>query len=281
LQRLHEKVGLSYTYPPGEVKRVLIEAVMQVDGVLAAPPPDILLLEYGESAIIYDVRYWIDNFAHRQLISDTVLTRIWYAIKRKGMSVPFPIRDVNLRQVPEDFERRVQEQLRQEIFAQLRPLSVFSPLSDEQIDQLSQRAQAHHYTEGEVLVRQGDMGDSLFVIKSGRAQVEVDDNNGRVTTVAKLGQNDFFGEMSLLTGEQRSASVVAETETEVVVVDKSAIAKVLAADMAALEELSQVVEERFQDRAEKVAAAAEKRPGRRRVRDSNLLARIQSFLGLK
>jgi branched-chain amino acid transport system substrate-binding protein len=197
------------------------------------------------------------------------------------MSVPFPIRDVNLRQVPEDFERRVQEQLRQEIFAQLRPLSVFSPLSDEQIDQLSQRAQAHHYTEGEVLVRQGDMGDSLFVIKSGRAQVEVDDNNGRVTTVAKLGQNDFFGEMSLLTGEQRSASVVAETETEVVVVDKSAIAKVLAADMAALEELSQVVEERFQDRAEKVAAAAEKRPGRRRVRDSNLLARIQSFLGLK
>jgi small-conductance mechanosensitive channel/CRP-like cAMP-binding protein len=281
LQRLHVKVGLSYRNPPGKVRQVLQQAVVQAKGVRADLAPDALILEYGESAIIYDVRYWIDDFSRNAEIRNTVLTQIWYALDREGMSIPFPIRDVNLRQVPEDHERRLKEQLRQEIFASLRPLTVFAPLSDEQIERLAQHARVHRYTTGELLVRQGDRGDSLFVMKSGKARVDVRGENRRITTVAMVECDDFFGEMSLLTGEHRSASVIAESEVEVIVVDKSALARVLAADMEALKGLSQVVEQRFQDSAQKVAAAAADEDGQEQDQATNLLSRIQGFLGLK
>ncbi len=281
LQRLHVQVGLSYQYPPGRVRQVLRRAVAQVKGVRNDLAPDALIVEYGDSAIIYDVRYWIDDFARNSEIRNAVLTQIWYVLDREAMSIPFPIRDVNLRQVPEDHELRLKEQLRQEVFARLRPLTVFAPLSDEQIEQLAQHARVHRYTMDELLVRQGDQGDSLFVMKSGKARVDVRGENGRITTVATVGPDDFFGEMSLLTGEHRSASVIAESEVEVVVVDKSALARVLAADMEALKALSQVVELRFQDSAQKVAAAAADEDGQELGQATNLFSRIQGFLGLK
>ncbi len=281
LQRQHLEIGMSYSHPPGEVKQVLQQAVCRADGVIAEPPPTVLVKGFDSSAVLYDVRYWIDNFARYADIRDHVLSQIWYVTQREGLVIPFPIQDINVRQLPEDYEQKAQERLQQEIFSQLRPLTVFAPFSDEQIIELAQHAQVHQYTLNELLVEQGDEGDSLFVIKSGQARVDVRDERGQVTTVAYLGPKEFFGEMSLLTGQQRSASVIAEGETEVILVDKSVLARVLAADPEALEALSQVVEERFQNSADKVAAAAQAKLGASDGREHTLLARIQSFLGLK
>ncbi len=281
-QRLHVSVGLSYTYPPGDVKRILDKAVRDAEGVLDVPGPDILIQEYGESAIIYDVRYWIDDFAHTPEIQDAVLTRIWYAIRRAGMSVPFPIRDVNLRQIPEDFEIQARERLQQEIYDQLRKLPIFSPLSDDQIRHLANEARAERFTADEYLVRQGEVGDSLFVINNGQTRIDVRDQAGSVMTVAHRGPGDFFGEMSLLTGERRTASVIAEGETEVVIVDKDALAHVLSGDLESLEALSHIVAQRFQELAAKMAEAEERRPVEALVvEEASLLARIQGFLGLR
>jgi small-conductance mechanosensitive channel/CRP-like cAMP-binding protein len=281
LQRLHVNVGLSYTYPPGEVKRVLLQAVTQADGVCVEPAPDILTSAYADFAITYDIRYWIKDYAKHPEIRDAVLTRIWYAIRREGMSVPFPIRDVNLRHVPEDQELQQRARIRQDVFVHLRSLTLFAPLSDEQIEELAHQARVERYTKGEVLVRQGDEGDSLFVVKSGRVQVDLQGEDGHVMTVAHRVEDEFFGEMSLLTGERRSASVIAESETEVVIVHKSAMAEVLAADLATLEALSKEVEQRQREAAAKLAAATESRPGKAAAQESNLLSRIQGFLGLK
>lgn len=282
LQRLHVEVGLSYTAPPGDVKALLQESAVQVEGVLPEPPPTAVLSKFGDSAVIYDVRFWIDNYANRDEVSDLVLTRIWYALDRQGMSIPFPIRDVNLRQVPEDLERRQRQALTREIYALLRALPVLKPLSDDQVQQLAERSKTQRFTVGELLVRQGEKGETLFVIKSGRARVDVRGEQEQVATVAMPGPNDFFGEMSLLTGERRSASVIAETETEVVVLEKLALAEVLAADMVALEALSLVVEKRLQESAEMVAAAAEPtRDPSAPVLEQSLMARIQGFLGLR
>jgi len=279
-QRLRVSIGLSYTDPPGEVRRVLLRAVGQAEGVCAEPPPEVLIREYGESAIAYDAHYWVDDYARHQHVRDAVLTRIWYALQREGMSIPFPIRDVNVRQIPEDYALQTQEHRRQQVFIQLRPLAVFAPLSDEQIELLARKASSHRYTAGEYLVRQGEVGDSLFVIKSGRARVDVQGTNGHVTTVASRGPNDFFGEMSLLTGERRSASVIAETETEVIIVGKESIAEVLSEDLDRLEALSKAVEARLQESAAKIAASAGKQDDHSALPTTHLLTRIQNFLGI-
>ena len=140
VQRRHAQIGLSYAYPPGDVKRVLLESLRNSDGVLASPQAEVFVSESGDSAIVYDVRYWIDDFSKRQMIHDEVMTRIWYAIRREGMSVPFPIRDVTVRQVTEQDAILQREQSILDCYAQLRPLSIFTALTDEQIHLLAERA---------------------------------------------------------------------------------------------------------------------------------------------
>jgi small-conductance mechanosensitive channel/CRP-like cAMP-binding protein len=282
LQRLHATVGIAYRHPPVLVKEALSRATSGAEGVAADPPPEILVKDYGEFAIHYDVRYWITDYARAQQIHDAVMTRIWYELRRAGLTIPFPARDVTVRMLGDDHDARAQEQLRREIFAELRPLAVFAPLSEAQIETLVRGADLQRYTAGETLVRQGDAGDSLFVIKSGKVRVDVRSESGQVTTVAALDSGDFFGETSLLTGEPRTASVIALAETEVVVVDKADFAEVLAADTGILEGLSMALESRMRNLAEQVAAAgADADLARQPPQRAALLTRIRGFFGVQ
>ena len=278
--RMHVKIGMSYGEPPSKVKQVFLQTVRQVDGVLQDPSPDVLITDYADSSIVYDIRYWIKDYAHSPEIRDAIFSRAWYAIARAGMSVPFPIRDLNVRQISENYEMRIQEKLRDQVFTHLRPLPVFSPLTDEQIAVLSHRAKLHQFTQGEYIVRQGDSGDSLFVIKSGRVRVDVEHVDGRTVTVATRGPAEFFGEMSLFTGASRSASVIAEMETEVVTVCKDDLARAIESDFGRLAAMAQVIESRMQEANQKITAAVEVADRPDTVREDTLLKRIQTFFGL-
>jgi CRP-like cAMP-binding protein len=210
------------------------------------------------------------------------MKRIWYALRREGLIIPYPIRDVNGRSVADDQAQAAinVERMQIEVFEVLRPLPLFEPLSDDQIHQLARGATLRRYTSGEMLVRQGEAGESLFVIKDGRVQVSVMSDNGQSTVVAAHGAGNFFGEMSLLTGEPRSASVSAVMDTEVVVVDKTDVTRLVMADHSIAEALSNVIESRVRGTAEQIAIEAEARSGKQVAQQSLLLNRIRSFLGI-
>lgn len=276
-QRMHVRVGLPYGVPPGRIREILQPAVEQVGGVLSAPPVDILVAEYGDSAIVYDVRYWIDDYGRTPEIRSEVLARIWYAINRAGISVPFPIRDVTLRTVTAETERELHDRQQDEIIRSLRPLPIFAPLSDEQIEKLADQTAVKRFYAGEALFRQGDEGDSLFVVVSGRARVEFRNARGERQVLAIRQPGDFFGEMSLLTGERRSASVTAETDLVVEVVDKAAFAPVLSGDLSSLKMLSEIVEGRAADLRQIDASLPEPEQA---GGPEKLINRIARFLGL-
>ncbi len=282
LQRMHATVGIAYRHPPAVVKEALSRAAAGAEGVSLDPPPEVIVKDFGEFAIHYDVRYWITDYARAHQIGDAVLTRIWYELRRADLTIPFPARDITVRTLAEDHQAQAQEQLRRDTFAELRPLAVFAPLSDAQIEMLVRGADLHRYTNGEALVRQGDAGDSLFVLKSGKVRVDVRSESGQVTAVAALGPGDFFGEMSLLTGEPRTASVVAQSETEVVVVDKPDFAAVLAGDTSILEGLSLALEARARNVVEQIAAAdAEASSAKQPPQRAALIKRIRGFFGVQ
>lgn len=281
LQRLHVQVGVAYRCPPGVVKEVLARAAGQVAGVCRDPAPEILIRVFGEFAVYYDVRFWITDYAQALQIQDAVLTRAWYALRRAGLAIPLPARDVTLRTLPEDHEERVEEQRLQQVCAALRPLTVFAPLSDTQVERLARSSSLQRFNTEEALVHQGEAGSSLFVITAGRVRVDVKSENGQTVTVGSLGPDDFFGEMSLLTGEPRSASVIAEAETEVVVVDKAAFATVIAADTGIVEALSVALESRARRLAEQTASGPELLPEQRPPYQAALLKRIRKFFGIE
>ena len=281
LQMIHANLGLAYRHPPGLVKETITRAVAATDSVEQTPPPEVLIKSFGESAIEYDVRFWITDYEHLPQITDAVLARIWYSLKRDGLEIPYPTRDVFMHTLPEDHETRAQEKLRRDVLAELRSLAVFKPLSDLQVEQLAQSARLHRFAAGEVLVQQGDQGDSLYTIKSGRVRVAARAANGQVNILASLGCGDFFGEMSLLTGEPRSASVIAEIETEVVVVAKADFAAVLQADISIVESLSVALEERMRNASVVTATEADPDASPGLTQRPALIHRIRGFFGIK
>ena len=77
--------------------------------------------------------------------------------------------------------------------------------------------------EGKVIVSQGDLGTSLFVISAGMVRVVINTTGGNIKEVKKLGSGEYFGEMSLLAHEPRSATVIAHTDCQLLEIDKNSI----------------------------------------------------------
>jgi len=280
LQRQHVKVNLNYQDAPSVVKDVLKRAVLEADGVLSDPAPEVVIREFGDYAIHYIVYYWINDYARVIQINDSVLHRVWYGLNRAAISIPYPSQHLTLRQLSDDYEAQMQERLRREVFRELRGLDVFSPLSDSQIESLARDSVIHRYSAGEVLVRQGEAGDSLFTIKNGKVRVDVRDAAGQVTTVDTIEADGFFGEMSLLTGEPRSASIIAETETEVVVVDKAAFAEVLKSDSKLPDALSRELNRRLQNAVVRASMRATVIRSKHDDQQTALIKRIRGFFKL-
>lgn len=277
-------VGISYTSPPEQVKKILLQAALDTRGVSVRPAPSVLLEGFGDSSINYQVRFWITDFTAKPLIMDSVRTRIWYGLHRAGMNIPFPIRDVYLHQMEADQEELLLEKRRSEILSVIRNTPLFNPLPPDQLMELVDGCSLLRFTAGEVLVRQGDQGDSLYIVKSGGVEISVTAGEGhRAMKVAELEAGSFFGEMSLLTGEPRSATVTAREETEVVWVSKDGMNRVFQSDPSLVAPLSELLETRIGDlrkasiESEKTVEGHDdaKRPG-----GHDLLARIRVFFGL-
>ena len=126
----------------------------------------------------------------------------------------------------------------------LRQIPLFQELSSEQRQAIASKVQRHVYSVGERVVAQGAPGDSMFVITEGVARVLIENKGGGQQEVTRLGVGDFFGEMSLLTGEARTATVTCARPLVVLEVKKDVIAPLLAESPDLADRLGQVLAER-------------------------------------
>ncbi len=284
LHLTHITVGVAYAHPPERVKKVLLGAVSDTNGISTKPSPTIFLADFGKSSIQYDVRFWITDFSRKPHIADAVRSRMWYCLQRAGMSIPFPIRDVYLHTVAPDHEEKLRAELHEDIINELNKVELFKPLTVEEITTLANYSAILRYTRGETMVRQNDTGDSLYIIRSGSVEITMTTGKSEPVVLASLGPGNCFGEMSLLTGEPRSATVTALEETQVVVVDKNGLQALLESNPTLVEPLSMMLEKRSE---EQVASKTKASKRRRKVEDKfgdkhkeDLLARVKSFFKL-
>ncbi|HZY32112.1 MAG TPA: mechanosensitive ion channel family protein [Candidatus Methylomirabilis sp.] len=274
-------VGVHYRHPPNQVIGALMEAVEGADGVVSKPTPTAKVLKYGDSSIEYQVRYWITEFENLSKIEGVVLSNIWYAFKRHGIEIPFPIRTVQLHTVTEESERQLQARGLGERLALLREVDFLSPLTPEAITHAANSLQLLLYEAGRTVVRQGDEGDSFFLISRGRVGVWVGETDNDAQPVATLGRGQCFGEMSLLTGARRSATVRSLEDSELLVLGKAEFRDILLADPKVVESLSQILSIRQREQEAAVArerGAVHQRPESDPARQ--LLDHIKSFFGI-
>jgi small-conductance mechanosensitive channel/CRP-like cAMP-binding protein len=278
--RLHAmrlQVGIDYRTPPNVVKEALLRATASAQGVLPEPRPKVFLHQFGDSAITYEVKFWMEDHARYNEIVDAIRTNVWYELQRQQITIPFPIRTVQIQKAAEEEPTRDQSALRLVLSQQ----TVFQCLDERQLDRLIAQARRCQFGRGEKLIEQGQAGDSMFVLARGEANVIVQ-RNGEPTVVAVLKAGDCFGEMSLLTGERRSATVVAQTDCEVAEIEKASLQEILQAQPQLLNRLSELLAQR-QMATEGILASrsADQTPTAiKRDYVTNFLTKLQSFFEL-
>jgi small-conductance mechanosensitive channel len=242
-------IGLEYDAPPDLVKKVIIDVLYQHQKVLKHPVPDVLLNTFGDSAILYEIRFWHENFSNEPRIKSEINIRIWYALRRRNITIPFPIRDIRHTHKERAYQAAKRGHSCNDMVLMFENVPVLSPLSLEERDQLAHLVEIEPFGEGEIIVRQHETGDSLYIITKGTCEVLLESHSRQFKQVAVLKKGDFFGEMSLLTGEPRSATVRAIEDTEVIKIQKDIFSKILSANSGISEYLGQVLAERQQQLA--------------------------------
>src|SRR5437588_12137070 len=191
-----------YTDSPAKTIHVVREAVRDADNVSEKITPIVRIRGLGDSSIDWEIKYWLDDYAKYNDTDALVRQRVWYALRRSGLSFAFPTRTLHIeRNVP---VRPITAQ--DQIADRLSAVDVVSPLSTSELRQLAKATAGHVFAPGETLIRAGDEGSSMFVVHNGRVAVQVADHGGP-RTVAELTEGNFFGEMALFTGEPRTANV--------------------------------------------------------------------------
>jgi CRP-like cAMP-binding protein len=191
---------------------------------------------FMDSGIHYNLRFYLEEYATLLEARDRVLRRVWYAVTREGKTFPYPHREI-VRKEPAPPFRMDAVAIRES----LRGIELLSPLGEEDLDALVPLVRLRVYGRGETVVRQGEEGDSLFINLSGDLEVSVDGQ-----TVGSLSRGDFFGEMSLLTGEKRRATVTAVDEVRLIEISKGAIGPIIRSHPSVLEGLSSALGDRLQ-----------------------------------
>jgi small-conductance mechanosensitive channel/CRP-like cAMP-binding protein len=215
-------VGVDYNTPPNKVKDALFQATIHAEGVQKAPEPKVFLKNFGDFAIQYEIKFYMLSHQEYNDVCDAIRTNIWYKFKRQKITIPFPIRTVEVSR--KQAIKPHAERDRARTILEGEPL--FNCLNGEQLDHLIRGSRTVRFGRGEKLIEQGAEGASMFVLLQGAAAVSVS-QNGSMIRVGSLHMGDCFGEMSLLTGEKRTATVRAEQDCEVIEISKPAMAAVL------------------------------------------------------
>ena len=241
LLRLEVVVGLGYDHPPNKVKQVALAAMAEVPEIFRDPPPDVLIGRYGDFSLEYRCRFWVDDYAQSEPITDKFTTLLYYNIERAGMTIPFPIHDVRITEKrPAPLEET--ENLRRRL---VDGVDLFQALAPTDRQWIAEALQPETFADGETVIRQGIPGDSMFFIQSGRVRVVLE-RGGEYSQIAALAVGEYFGEMSLLTGEPRAATVIADGDVKTLVLHKEAFRKILLHDSAIATELSRIMVSRKQ-----------------------------------
>ncbi len=201
------RVGFEYGTPPNIVREILRRSAEDVALVLTSPPVKVFLKDFADSSIVYEIKYSIEDEARFNDIEDAIRTNIWYEASRAGLTIPFPQRVLHITRDRPNPTRNIDE-LRE----RARKLELLSPLSEAQREHLLQNANVLRFGRGERIIKQGNDGCSMFVILHGELDVFIT-KEGRDTQVATLHDGDAFGEMCMLTGEARSATVRAKRDS--------------------------------------------------------------------
>lgn len=268
-------VHLPYEYPTRFCCDVIERALVGIPNLLIEPAPSVFTSAFLDQGIRYRIIVYVRLFEHRDGADIAIRDRLWYALRRanipiaRGAGVPVG--------APPGSAERERETRNKAI----RQVDFLRDLPDSAVATLASDAYTESFAPGEVVVRQGALGEELYLCLSGELVVTLQVETGETHEIARITQGGLFGEFAQVTGEARAATVQAVKVCELAVIGRSAFTAVLQGNPEFAELISQRLAERRAalDAAEQ--AASEERP-RTSVDEhkGRFLQRLREFLTL-
>src|SRR5574340_1519808 len=239
-------VGLDVS--PTRVVSVVEDSILQTDiaNVARDPAPNCILMDMDNKGYArYALRYWLTDLMPDDLTDAMLRWHIMTALQRAGIKLALEEKSIHITKENEKYEEIVHQREVLLRVKTLRRVELFSQLNDAELKALAERLRYSPFAKGNVIARQGDEKSHwLYIIINGEAEVYVELPNGKRRIVSALSRGNFFGEMGLLTGAPRSASVIARTDVECYRIDKEVVEELLQARPSIADEISHILVKR-------------------------------------
>jgi small-conductance mechanosensitive channel len=233
------ELGFSCDDPPNKVKKIIIETALATEDVLAAPAPQVRTVNYGDFSITYEVLLYIPDFGQSLRVRERFLTRVWYATKRGGLTMPYPISHQGEYQPV-----TITPQQRMEIARKaLTAVPAIGQLDDEILDLLSERGIWLEYARDEIVVAEGENLAGMYLVIEGSAELSLGGRTDHPLKLATVSEGEFFGEKaSLLTEQNSDTTVRAIEDLTLLLLDTATIQLMLEYSPRLAKELGEIME---------------------------------------
>jgi small-conductance mechanosensitive channel/CRP-like cAMP-binding protein len=230
------KIGTGYQDSPDRVSAVILKVLETMDDVCREPQAVVQFKDFGDYSLNYEIKFWVRDYSLHNNINSEGRRRIWYAFKRQHIEIPYPVRDIYQKQEkPEALSRPA-------LAEALQRNDVLREIEEAKFNDLLADADHKIFGSGETIIREGDESDYFYHIYSGAVNVFKG-----VQVIARLAAGDFFGEISLVTGEKFNATVVADRESVIIQVSSARFKQVIDMNEKMALKLSAVITRRQEE----------------------------------
>jgi small-conductance mechanosensitive channel/CRP-like cAMP-binding protein len=277
--------SIGYEWTPGQVLAVVAGALdrVEIPYVAADPMPQCACAGFDTTAIKYVVYYWLTDIKTYLVTDSRMRVHVFAALGRAGMEMPIARGEVYLHSARQAHAKRaaLEGAARVEL---LHSLELFAALTDDEAQALATQLIPTPFAAGDICTKQGEPSDSLYILARGEVGIFRDAEEGMPpgrNRLAKLAGPAFFGEMGLLTGQARTATVAAETDALCYRLDKRGFEAIIRARPELADAMSKTVAARqAANDATLATLSAEARARATGTRANELVRRIRAFFGL-
>ena len=268
-----------YKAPPSRVIATVQTALERAEmaNVAKTPPLEVTCRHFADSGVTYVVLYWLTDLRIDLQTDSNVRVHVYAALRRENLEIPFPHRV--LIDGGELSPGAAGDEALKKRFATLSQIDLFAPMTADERRALAAELNDCVYVRNDVISRRGEVADSLYVLAQGKVGIYGEADAGQTRPrLATLQAPGNFGEMGLLTGQARTATVIAESDVLCYRLDKSGFDAILRARPELADGFAKVVAQRqAENDATLQAADADARARMTVSRASELVQRIRRF----
>ncbi len=272
---------IDYGVSPSRVIEAVTEGLAEAEiaNVAREPAPSCVAMEFAPGSVRYALRYWLIDPRDDDPTDSAVRCHVLATLQRKGWRIAVPDQSVHLVQEDQAHQEAVRQRELARRLKALAGIELFAALDEAERRKIAERLVYAPFARGDVMTRQGATAHWLYIVVSGEAEVWWQAPGGERRLVSRLPPGSIFGEMGLMTGAPRAATVVAGSDAECYRLDKASFEDIIHERQAIAESMAQILAQRQHAYGE-TQEAFRKEQHEPAAHRADILQRMRQFFGL-